>query len=86
MAEIKYYIGTVNERNGDMEYDTQYLFCTRGSPDNYSEKVTKNWRGGDVYDEEYDGYWSDDTLMSNGGYKEVPKEDFDVLKKYLANL
>ena len=86
MKTKKYYIGTVNERNGNMEYDSQYIFATTGSPDNYSEKVTKNWRGGDVYDKEHDGYWSDDTLMSNGGYREIPKEDFDVLEKYLADL
>ena len=26
----KYYIGSVSERNGDMEYDTPYIFETGG--------------------------------------------------------
>jgi len=85
---MKYYLGKIAETNGDMEYDTQYLFATKGNPDKYADKVAREWRGGskDDWDEDHGGYWADCTLIFNGGSREIPKEDFDVLKKYLAVL
>lgn len=82
----KYYLGTVSETNGGFDYDTPYVFSTAGDPDRYSDKVTKNWRGKLDYDSTYGGYWCDSTLITDAGSNEVPKQDFDVLKKYLANL
>ena len=84
----KYYIGSVSERNGDMEYDTPYIFETGGDPNRYSDKVAKNWRGdwrGEIEeDKDFGGYWFDGTsLVYDGGNREIPKEDFDVLKKYI---
>lgn len=85
---MKYYIGEIEERNGGMEYTTKYLFATRGNPDKYTDKVAMKWRGGskDDWSEDHGGYWSDHTLIFNDGHREIPKEDFDVLKKYLTEL
>lgn len=85
---MKYYIGEIHERNGDMEYDTKYLFETKKNPDKYTEKVAMEWRGGDKsdWDENCGGYWSDCSLIFDHGSKEIPKEDFEVLKKYLTVL
>ena len=85
---MKYYIGEVEERNGDMEYSDKYLFATKGSPDRYSKKVAMKWRGCTKadWDEYQQGYWSDCTLIFEGGYKEIPEEDYVVLKKYLSVL
>jgi hypothetical protein len=46
------------------------------------------WRGGDKsdWDEQEEGYWSDCSLIFDHGSNEIPKEDFEVLKKYLAVL
>ena len=87
MAE-KYYIGTVLERNGGMEYDTLYIFKTEKNPEEYSNIIAEGWRGGDDedYDEDVEGWWSDGTLIFDGGAREIPKEDFDILKKYLSVL
>jgi hypothetical protein len=41
---VKYYLGSIDERNGDMEYSDKYLFMTKGSAEKYAKKVTKNWR------------------------------------------
>jgi hypothetical protein len=85
---MKYYLGKIAETNGDMEYDAPYLFVTKGSPDRYAKKVAMEWRGcsrGD-WDKEHGGYWSDCTLVRDDGWREIPKEDFDVLAKYLAVL
>ena len=46
---MKYYIGEVHERNGDLEYDTKYLFATAGDPDEHSKRVAMEWRGGCWY-------------------------------------
>ena len=85
---MKYYIGKIGERNGDMEYSDKYLFTTKGSPAKYADKVAMQWRGcvkGD-WDKDDGGYWSDHTLVFVEDYYEIPKEDFEVLKKYIAVL
>lgn len=85
---MKYYIGEVHERNGDMEYDTKYLFATKKDPDGYAKRVAMHWRGGDEsdWDEDQGGYWCDCSLIFNSGKTEIPKEDFEVLRKYLSVL
>jgi hypothetical protein len=52
------------------------------------QKIAMEWRGsskGD-WDKELQGFWSDCTLIRDDGWREIPKEDFDVLSKYLAVL
>ena len=85
---MKHYIGRIEERNGDMEYNTQYVFQTAGDPDEYTDRVAKGWRGGDAddWDEEHQGYWSDNTLIFDDGSCEISQSDFDVLNKYLPIL
>ena len=85
---MKYYIGAIDEVNGGMEYSDRLLFATKGSPDKYMDKVAREWRGCTKadWDESHGGYWSDCTLISAGYYKEIPKEDYDVLSKYLVVL
>jgi hypothetical protein len=84
----KYYIGTIEERQGELEYDTRYVFKTEGCPDEYNDKVASTWRGDDdsEYNEDVGGYWSGDSVMSAGGVKEIPASHFAILKKYLAVL
>jgi hypothetical protein len=85
---MKKYIGVIDERNGDMDYSTQYLFTTKGNPDKYTDKVAMNWRGGTKsdLDKDHEGYWYDNTLIYTAGYREIPEEDYIVLSKYLAVL
>ena len=85
---MKYYIGEIMEMSSGMEYNSMYLFATKGSPEKYTDKVTMKWRGCNKrdWDESHNGYWSDNTLIQDEGYKEISKEDFEVLSKYLAKL
>lgn len=85
---MKYYIGEVHERNGEFEYDTKYLFATSKNPDKYAEKIAMTWRGGDASDKDdyHDAYWSYGTLIFNHGSTEIPKQDFEILRKYLTFL
>jgi hypothetical protein len=85
---MKYYIGEIHERNGDMEYDTKYLFATAGNPREHTKRVAMEWRGGDEddWDEDQEGYWCDGSLIFDSGSTEIPKKDFEVLRKYLSVL
>ena len=85
---MKYYIGEVHERNGDMEYDTKYLFATAGNPREHTKRVAMEWRGGDEddWDEDQEGYWCDGSLIFDSGSTEITKKDFEVLRKYLSVL
>ena len=85
---MKHYIGKIEERNGDMEYDSRFLFMTRGNPLKYADKVAMEWRGSTRadWDEEHYAYWSDNTLIGVSDTREISKEDFEVLKKYIAVL
>lgn len=81
---MKYYIGKILERNGEFEYTSDYLFQTEGDPHEYAKTQAMEWRGSseDDWDEDHEGWWCDCTLVFDGGFREVPKEDFDVLSKY----
>ena len=85
---IKYYIGEIQERNGEFEYNTKYVFKTDKDPDEYTDKIAMSWRGGDKqdWDEDLKGYWSDQTLIFNSGSETITKEEFDVLSRYLSIL
>lgn len=86
----KYFIGTVHEVNGSMEYDTKYLFTIdKGqNRDEHTRKVAMEWRGGDEedYDEYYDCFRSNGSFIFDHGSKQITKEEFDVMKKHLAVL
>ena len=84
----KHYIGTIEERQGELEHDTRYVFTTAGCPDEYNDKVASTWRGDDdeEYNEDMGGYWSGDSVVSAGQTKEIHASDFAILKKYLAVL
>jgi hypothetical protein len=83
---MKYYIGKIEERNGEFEYTSDYLFTTDGDPNTYAETMAEEWRGSGNWDAEHEGYWCEHTLILNDGFREVSKEDFDVLCKYLIVL
>lgn len=85
---MKYYFARINETNGGMEYDTPYLFSTKGDPHKYAKKIAKDWRGSDAsdWDKALQGYWCDETMICAEDCREIPEADFEVLKKYLAVL
>lgn len=85
---VKYYLGTIREYNGEMEYNTHYLFKTDGCPDKYSDNVAKTWRGDEAneYDEDLNGYWSDNCVMCPHATKKIPVGHFVILKRYLPVL
>jgi hypothetical protein len=85
---MRYYIGEIMETNGGFEYCTKYLFNTARNPMAYADKNAKDWRSSDAddWDKSHNGYWCDGTLITHAGFEEIPKEDFEVLQKYLSVL
>jgi len=95
----KFYKGDILERNGDMEYNSQFVFsCTEDDLAETIEKIWIEWRGesweeyksGAIeinwYDENKDLYWSDCSVIYPVDHNEIPESDFIVLKKYFAVL
>ena len=85
---VRYFLGTIKEVNGGMEYGDKYLFKTAGDPGEYAEGVAKTWRGDEdaELDEDDCGYWSSDTFIKNQGYVEIPEFEFQVMARHLAVL
>ncbi len=86
--EMKYYIGRIDERNGEFEYNTKYLFRTTECSAAYNDKTAQGWRGSgdDELDEDMGGYWCDGSIICAGEVKRIPLEHYNVLKKYLSVL
>jgi hypothetical protein len=85
---MKHYLGRIDERNGEFEYSTPYLFTTKGSPARYADKVARDWRGStkECYDTDQEGYWADCTLVFAGNTREILESEWNVLSKYIAVL
>jgi len=86
----KCYFCTITEINGEAEYTSSFLMKTDDIEKDLQE-VFKNYCG----DGEYDSYngeedtsfiWFRDLAATDSDYREVPEEDFNVLKKYLIIL
>ena len=85
--KMKTYVGKINERNGDMEYSSEFLFETKGNPELRLDKIAANWRGSKMkYDPHHGGYWCDNTLIRSDGHRLIDPVDVPVLKKYFCTL
>lgn len=85
--KTKTYVGKINERNGDMEYFSEFLFETKGNPELRLDKISANWRGSKMkYDQHHGGYWCDNTLVRSDGHRLVDPIDVPSLKKYFSTL
>jgi len=84
MSSIKYYCGKIEERNGDMEYNTTFFFKTSGDPDKYCDKTAKTWRSGNSSWDKIDGgYWNDNTLIAPGSTRELTLSTWtEMIKEY----
>ncbi len=85
---MKYYIGQIFETNGGMQYDSKIVFVVQDheSAEEHIHNIAKTWRGGSKdqkYDEDTRGYWEDGTIISPKYYKQIPRNDYDILVKYL---
>lgn len=42
---MKYYIGVLDTRNGEYEYDSHVRFSTKEDPAKYLERIARSWYG-----------------------------------------
>lgn len=82
-----FYIGTIMELNGFFEYETPVLFVS-ADPEATLDEIACDWRGNDKddYDDQYEGYWNDGTLIIPKCFDAIPEAHFHVLKQYVAVL
>jgi hypothetical protein len=83
---MKYYIGKIEELNGEFVYNDMYLFKTEGDPHEFTDMNAREWRSGTKWDADQEGWWCDHTLIFNDGYTEIPEADYIVLNKYLPTM
>lgn len=86
----KCYFCTITEINGEAEYTSSFLMKTDDIEKDL-QAVFKEYRGEGEYDN-YNGkvdegfVWFGELAAKDPNYREVPEEDFNVLKKYLVIL
>ena len=80
----KYYAGTINETNGDREYETTYYFTLPSYDDSASEaieRVAENWYGnGGEWDEDQQAWDFCDVWVSAGNVIEIPEEVYNLMR------
>ena len=80
----KYYAGTINETNGEREYDTTYYFTLPSSDDSASEaieRVASEWYGsGGKWDEDLEAWNYGDVSVSAGNVIERPEEVYNLMR------
>jgi len=82
--KTNYYLGEVEEHNGEYEYNIKYLFKTSGKPEEYNDHVAKVWYGNENPEKDEYGYQQDDVIMTcAGSVQKISESHFKVMKRYL---
>jgi hypothetical protein len=81
----KYYAGTINEFNGDREYDTTYYFTLPSGDESASEAmecIANEWYGrGSKWDEDMQAWnFGDSWWVSAGNVIEIPEEVYNLMR------
>jgi hypothetical protein len=87
--KTNYYLGEVEEHNGEYEYNQKYLFETSGNPKEYAEKVAREWYGNENPEKtkEEDGFWHNgEVVLYVGSVQKIPKEHYKIMKRYLLEM
>jgi len=84
--KTKYYVGTVEERYGEYESKDTFVFAVRGNQDvaKVAARLAREWRG--LEPDSEGSFWFDGNLHGPIEYREIPKKDFMVLKRYLSDI
>ena len=78
---MKYYIGDIEEQNGEYEYTTPFRFETDKDPNERHDEIARTWRNdeGHEWDDNENCYWSDYNAIKTGKLTEITKEVYDAL-------
>lgn len=78
----KYYIGQIDERNGEYEYSTTIRFKTNKHPGDHLAKIASTWYGDHDEDNVSDSGWCfncGEIWTYVGDYQEVTKPIYETL-------
>lgn len=76
---MKYFIGAINNYFGEPELTTYVKFSTNGSPEDYLNRLAREFWGEPI-DEEDGRFDYGDMSCTAGGYQQVDPEVFDAIK------
>lgn len=88
---MKYYMATIEEYNGEFEYETRIVLkaSDEDMADRQHEYHVGNWYGEDrmTWSDSDNGYWNDYVLVKEGSIFEIAEFTFNELKKcYVSDL
>lgn len=88
---LKYYVGKIIERNGEREYTERVCFATPTDPASVLDGFARGWCGHpDDDDKDYrnGGYYFScgSYFVKAASFQEVPKEEFDILGRFILVL
>lgn len=80
---MTHYLGKLEERNGDYEYETTVKFKTYGEPYAYLRAVSRSWYGepDDVQDDDSPGFYFNcgSVFVEAGGIQPISAATFEEL-------
>ena len=83
----KYYVGTIEEVNGEREYRCHVFFMLKDheEPHIALDKIAETWYGdnGELID---DCYWFNDVTVYAGDLKEISHEVYDVMHSFQESM
>ena len=83
IQQARYYAGTINETNGDREYDTTIYFYlgSNQSPSEAIERAASEWYGaGGEWDSDLEAWNYGDVLVAAGNCIEIPEETYNLMR------
>lgn len=93
---MKYYIGEVNERNGEYENSSVIRFETDKEPEEYLRDICRFWYSsseatdrinGEAEHELGNGWWHNSEVATFvGSYQEVTQEHYDALPYFISKI
>ena len=84
IQQAKYYAGTINETNGDREYETTYYFTLPSydvSASEAIERAASEWYGsGGEWDSDLEAWNYGDVLVAAGNCIEISEETYNLMR------
>lgn len=80
---MKYYMATIEEHNGEFQYQQSIMFATEKDADERHEELCRGWYCDDPEEDCDDKgvYWNDCTTYQTGYLHQISKRCFEELKK-----
>lgn len=84
--KAKFYVGSLKEVNGELEYKHLLCFSTTGDPHKYMDRLAKSWY--EKGEKDGGGYYhrGGEVFVEFGFVTEVTEEKFNTHKEFITEL